>query len=190
MSVESSALRNDLDVDRYLTDVLRRLLESCTDDRSLLPHTWRAAHPEAVRKYREEERRDASERQRHRREERRKHKPLTATSPPRSRRRSCAEPKRSSWRSAPNEPPAVPPPRRSPSPREAPDLGGSPPLHCRNPADPHARQTGGGACVWSLLSRNSPIVESIQHLHRILGDRPCCDIRLKAILQKLPIGHG
>ena len=78
ISVVSSALRNDLDVEQYLTDVLRQLLHGCTDYHSLLPHVWRESHPEAVRKYRQDERRDASERQRHRREERRQRKPLTA----------------------------------------------------------------------------------------------------------------
>lgn len=78
ISLVSSALRNDLDVERYLTDVFDQLLRGSTDYRALLPHMWRESHPEAIREYRVEERRDASERQRHRREERRQHRPLTA----------------------------------------------------------------------------------------------------------------
>jgi transposase len=77
MTVVSSAVRNDLDVERYLSDVLRQLLHGCQDYRSLLPHVWREAHPEAVRTYRQDERRDASERKQQRRAERRKHRPLT-----------------------------------------------------------------------------------------------------------------
>lgn len=78
MTVVSSALRNDLDVERYLTDVLRQLLHGCQDYRSLLPQVWRESHPEAVRTYRQDERRDASERKQKRREERRRNRPLTA----------------------------------------------------------------------------------------------------------------
>jgi hypothetical protein len=66
-----------LDVERYLNDVLRQLLHGCQDYHSLLPHVWRAAHPEAVRTYRQDERRDVSDRKRERRAERRKHRPLT-----------------------------------------------------------------------------------------------------------------
>jgi hypothetical protein len=77
MTLVSSALRNDLDVGLYLTDVLTQLLNGSRDYHSLLPHVWRAAHPEAVRTYREDERRDARERQTTRREERRRRKPLT-----------------------------------------------------------------------------------------------------------------
>lgn len=78
ISLVSSALRNDLDVERYLTDVFDQLLRGSQDYRALLPHVWRQSHPEAIREYRVEERRDASERQRHRREERRQQQPLPA----------------------------------------------------------------------------------------------------------------
>ena len=77
MTIVSSAVRNDLDVERYLTDVFRQLLAGCQDYQSLLPHVWRESHPEAVRTYRADERRDAIDRKRQRRAERRKHRPLT-----------------------------------------------------------------------------------------------------------------
>ena len=66
LSVVSSALRNDLDLEQYLTDMLGQLLRGVTDYRSLLPHVWRESHPEAVRTYRQDERRDASQRQQQR----------------------------------------------------------------------------------------------------------------------------
>jgi len=80
--VPPSALRNDLDVEQYLTDVLGRLLHGARDYESMLPHVWRAAHPEAVQTYREDERRDASERRRRHRAERRHSLPLSAESTP------------------------------------------------------------------------------------------------------------
>jgi transposase len=58
----SSALRNDLDVWQYVKDVLDQLLTGCTDYASLLPWTWAAAHPEAIRQYRIAERRTRAER--------------------------------------------------------------------------------------------------------------------------------
>ena len=77
LTIVSSALRNTLDLERYLTDVLSQLLNGCTDYRSLLPHVWRESHPDAVRTYREDERRDAATRQAERREKQRKFRPLT-----------------------------------------------------------------------------------------------------------------
>lgn len=67
----SSALRNDLDVWAYVKDVLDQLLAGCTDYESLRPDVWRAAHPEAVRTYRVEERRDRADRKQRRRARRR-----------------------------------------------------------------------------------------------------------------------
>ena len=49
-------MRNDLDVFAYVKDVLDRLLAGDTDYESLRPDVWRAAHPEAIRTYREEQR--------------------------------------------------------------------------------------------------------------------------------------
>jgi hypothetical protein len=46
----------------YIVDVLKQLLAGSTDYASLLPDVWKEAHPEAVRIYRQEERRDKAER--------------------------------------------------------------------------------------------------------------------------------
>ena len=58
MSLVSSARRHDLDSRLYVEDVLRQLLEGCTDYERLLPDIWKQSHPEAIRQYRQEERRD------------------------------------------------------------------------------------------------------------------------------------
>lgn len=62
MTLVSSARRHDLDVGLYLKDVLDQLLAGCTDYDRLLPDVWKRSHPEAVRQYRVEERRDKAER--------------------------------------------------------------------------------------------------------------------------------
>jgi transposase len=62
MTLVSSARRHDLDVGLYVQDVLDRLLAGSTDYSSLLPDVWKRQHPEAVRAYRVEERRDKAER--------------------------------------------------------------------------------------------------------------------------------
>jgi transposase len=62
MTLVSSARRHDLDVGVYLKDVLDQLLKGCTDYDRLLPDVWKQSHPEAVREYRVEERRDKAER--------------------------------------------------------------------------------------------------------------------------------
>jgi transposase len=62
MTLVSSARRHDLDVGLYVQDVLDRLLAGSTDYHSLLPDVWKQQHPEAVRAYRVEERRDKAER--------------------------------------------------------------------------------------------------------------------------------
>lgn len=70
----SSAVRNDLDVWAYLKDVLDQLLAGSTDYQSLRPDIWRQAHPESVRQYRVDERRDRADRkQRNRATRRRPH---------------------------------------------------------------------------------------------------------------------
>jgi hypothetical protein len=58
MTLVSSAHRNDLDVWAYVNDVLQRLLAGETDYQPLLPWNWAAAHPEHIRTFRQEERRD------------------------------------------------------------------------------------------------------------------------------------
>ena len=62
MTLVSSAKRHDLDVRLYIEDVLTQLLAGCTDYRSLLPDIWKQTHPEAIRVYRQEERRDKADR--------------------------------------------------------------------------------------------------------------------------------
>lgn len=71
MSLVSSARRHDLDVWAYLKDVLDQLLGGSTNYQSLLPDVWRQSHPEAVRTYRIEERRDKADRKQHRAAQRR-----------------------------------------------------------------------------------------------------------------------
>jgi transposase len=62
MTLVSSARRHDLDVGVYVQDVLDQLLAGATDYHRLLPDVWKQSHPEAVRQYRVEERRDKAER--------------------------------------------------------------------------------------------------------------------------------
>lgn len=62
MSVVSSAKRHNLDVWKYLKDVLDRLLAGETDYSKLVPDVWKQDHQEAVRVYREEESRYKSDR--------------------------------------------------------------------------------------------------------------------------------
>jgi transposase len=71
MTIIGSALRNDLDVHAYLEDVLRRVLAGETDWTVLAPHAWKTEHPESIRVYREEERRQAADRKRTHRARRR-----------------------------------------------------------------------------------------------------------------------
>ena len=70
-TIVSSAIRNDLDVAAYLKDVLDRLLAGSTDYASLCPHVWKLTHPEAIRTYRMDERRNAADRKHVRRARRR-----------------------------------------------------------------------------------------------------------------------
>ena len=61
MSLVSSAARNDLDVFLYVKDVLDRLLAGETDYDTLRPDVWKQSHPEAIRIYRQEERRSRAD---------------------------------------------------------------------------------------------------------------------------------
>jgi transposase len=56
LTVLASAHRHDLDVWAYLRDVLEQLAKGANDLESLLPDVWKAAHPQHVRTFREEER--------------------------------------------------------------------------------------------------------------------------------------
>ena len=58
LTLVSSALRNDLDVFLYVKAVLDFLLAGRTDYASIRPDRWAAAHPEAIRTYRQDQRRD------------------------------------------------------------------------------------------------------------------------------------
>jgi len=72
-TIVSTALRNDLDVWAYVKDVLDQLLAGSADYHSLRADVWKELHPEHVRVYRVDERRDAADRQRFRRASRRLH---------------------------------------------------------------------------------------------------------------------
>lgn len=61
MSLVSSAARNDLDVFLYVKDVLDRLLAGETNYDGLRPDVWKQSHPEAIRIYRQEERRSRAD---------------------------------------------------------------------------------------------------------------------------------
>jgi hypothetical protein len=61
MTLVASAHRHDLDVHMYLVDVITHLNRGTAKPEQLLPDVWKASHPEAIRTYREEERRDKAE---------------------------------------------------------------------------------------------------------------------------------
>jgi transposase len=76
LTLTSSAHRNDLDVRAYLHDILRRLLNGETDYEPMLPWNWAATHPESVREFRREERRQRDVRKQTERAKRRVRKRL------------------------------------------------------------------------------------------------------------------
>ena len=71
LTVIASAHRHDLDVWAYLRDVLERLARGESDLEQLLPDVWKAAHPQHVRTFREEEREQRAENHRYRAAKRR-----------------------------------------------------------------------------------------------------------------------
>jgi transposase len=71
LTVISTAVRNDLDVYAYVKDVLDQLLGGSKDYYSLRADVWKQSHPDAVRTYRADERRDAADRRHYRRADRR-----------------------------------------------------------------------------------------------------------------------
>lgn len=71
LTIISTAVRNDLDVYAYVKDVLDQLLSGSMDYHSLRADIWKQSHPEFIRTYRSDERRDAADRRQHRRAERR-----------------------------------------------------------------------------------------------------------------------
>ena len=62
MTICSTAIRNDLDVLAYVKDLLDQLLAGNTDYESLRPEQWATTHPESIRSYRQQERRDRNAR--------------------------------------------------------------------------------------------------------------------------------
>jgi len=72
-TVVASAARHDLDIWAYLRDVLEQLASGATDlDLTpLLPDVWAAAHPAAIRAYRNREREAKAAAKRARRQRRR-----------------------------------------------------------------------------------------------------------------------
>jgi len=71
LTLISTALRHDLDVWAYLKAAIDQLQAGSTDYHSLRPDVWKLAHPEFVRAYRSEKRRDAATRTRLTRAQRR-----------------------------------------------------------------------------------------------------------------------
>lgn len=71
MTLVSSALRNDLHVFSYVKAVLDALLAGSKDYASLRPDVWAQQHPEQIRTYRVEERRDRADRKQRQRASRR-----------------------------------------------------------------------------------------------------------------------
>jgi hypothetical protein len=68
------AHRNDLDVWSYVNDVLKQLLAGETEYEPMLPWNWAATHPENIREFRQEERRERDVRNQAKRAKRRAHK--------------------------------------------------------------------------------------------------------------------
>ncbi len=71
LTLVSTAVRNDLDVWAYLRDAMDQLLSGSTDYECLRADVWKQSHPEFVRTYRAEERRNAADRTRLTRAQRR-----------------------------------------------------------------------------------------------------------------------
>jgi len=77
ITLASSAHRNDLDVWSYVNDTLRQLLAGETDYEPMLPWNWAATHPESIREFRQEERRERDVRKQAKRAKRRDHKKIS-----------------------------------------------------------------------------------------------------------------
>jgi transposase len=58
MTLVSSAHRNDLDVGVYLESVITHMLRGTAKVEDLLPDVWKSHHPQAIREYRVEERKE------------------------------------------------------------------------------------------------------------------------------------
>jgi transposase len=79
LTLVSSAHRNDLDVWAYVNDILKRLLAGETDYEPMLPWNWAATHPEHIREFRQQERRQRDTRKKTHRDQRRARKKLLAS---------------------------------------------------------------------------------------------------------------
>ena len=71
MTLVSSAHRNDLDVWAYVNDILKRLLAGETNFEPMLPWNWAQEHPQCIREFRQEERRQRDVRKQAKRANRR-----------------------------------------------------------------------------------------------------------------------
>ncbi len=74
LTLVSSAHRNDLDTWAYVNDILKRLLAGETDYEPMLPWNWAKDHPESIRNFRQEERRERELRKNKKRANRRERK--------------------------------------------------------------------------------------------------------------------
>jgi transposase len=74
MTLVSSAHRNDLDVWAYVNDILKRLLAGETNYQPMLPWNWAKEHPECIRDFRKDERRQREVRKNEKRANRRANK--------------------------------------------------------------------------------------------------------------------
>jgi hypothetical protein len=70
MALTSKALRNDLHFGIYLKAVLDALLDGSRSYAALVPNVWACRHPEAIRRYRQQERKELATAKEARREER------------------------------------------------------------------------------------------------------------------------
>ena len=61
MTLVASAQRQSLALPAYLESVTTHMLRGTAKPEELLPEVWRQHHPEAVREYREKERRDKAD---------------------------------------------------------------------------------------------------------------------------------
>lgn len=78
ITLVSSAHRNDLDVRAYVNDILKRLIAGETDYEPMLPWNWAVTHPESIREFRQDERRQRDTRKQAERAKRRTRKKLLA----------------------------------------------------------------------------------------------------------------
>ena len=71
MTLVSSAKRHSLDVGLYIKDLLDQLLAGSTDYERMLPDRWKQKHPQAIRRYRDQESADKAQRKQFRAAQRR-----------------------------------------------------------------------------------------------------------------------